>query len=63
MEPYFLRKLYMKLVIETPEKLLVNKEKSHSFLSWMEERQPVFLPAVYSRLEAENVYLVAFLLT
>ncbi|MEZ2442874.1 LytR/AlgR family response regulator transcription factor [Chitinophaga sp. RCC_12] len=37
-EPYFLRKLYVKLVIETPEKLLVNKEKSHSFLSWMEER-------------------------
>lgn len=37
-EPYFLRKLYVKLVIETPEKLLVNKEKSHNFLSWMEER-------------------------
>lgn len=37
-EPYFMRKLYVKLVIETPEKLLVNKEKSHAFLSWMEER-------------------------
>ncbi|MEI3801483.1 MULTISPECIES: LytR/AlgR family response regulator transcription factor [Chitinophaga] len=37
-EPYFLRKLYVRLVIETPDKLLVNKEKSHSFLSWMEER-------------------------
>jgi DNA-binding LytR/AlgR family response regulator len=37
-EPYFLRKLFVKLVIETPEKLLVNKEKSHSLLSWMEER-------------------------
>lgn len=37
-EHYFLRKLYVKLVIETPEKLLINKEKSHSFLSWMEER-------------------------
>jgi two-component system response regulator LytT len=37
-EPYFLRKLFVKLVIETPDKLLVNKEKSHSFLSWMEER-------------------------
>lgn len=37
-EPYFLRKLYVKLVIETPDKLLVNKEKSHSFLTWMEER-------------------------
>ncbi|MBN9296307.1 MAG: response regulator transcription factor [Filimonas sp.] len=37
-EPYFMRKLYVKLAIETPEKLLVNKEKSHSFLSWMENR-------------------------
>ncbi|MBD1386681.1 response regulator transcription factor [Mucilaginibacter rigui] len=37
-EHYFLRKLYVKLVIETPGKLLINKEKSHSFLNWMEER-------------------------
>lgn len=37
-EPYFLRKLYVRLTIETTDKLLVNKEKSHSFLSWMEER-------------------------
>jgi len=37
-EPYFLRKLYVKLVVETPDKLLVNKEKSHNFLTWMEER-------------------------
>lgn len=37
-EPYFMRKLYVKLSVETPEKLLVNKEKSHSFLSWMENR-------------------------
>ncbi|BAV07291.1 two component transcriptional regulator, LytTR family [Filimonas lacunae] len=37
-EPYFLRKLYVRLVIETPEKLLVNKEKANSFLSWMENR-------------------------
>lgn len=37
-EHYFLRKLYVKLVVETPEKLLINKEKSHSFLNWMEER-------------------------
>jgi two-component system response regulator LytT len=37
-EHYFLRKLYVKLLIETPEKLLINKEKSHSFLTWMEER-------------------------
>lgn len=37
-EHYFLRKLYVKLLMETPDKLLINKEKSHSFLSWMEER-------------------------
>ena len=37
-EHYFLRKLYLKLVIETPEKLLINKEKSTAFLSWMENR-------------------------
>lgn len=37
-EHYFLRKLYVKLVIEAPEKLLINKEKSTSFLSWMENR-------------------------
>lgn len=37
-EHYFMRKLYVTLVIETPEKLLINKEKSHSFLSWMGDR-------------------------
>ncbi|HKG05974.1 MAG TPA: LytTR family DNA-binding domain-containing protein [Pedobacter sp.] len=37
-EHYFLRKLYVKLLIETPEKLLINKEKSAAFLSWMENR-------------------------
>lgn len=37
-EHYFLRKLYVKLLIETPDKLLINKEKSHSFLNWMEDR-------------------------
>lgn len=37
-EHYFMRKLYVKLIIDTPEKLLVNKEKAHGFLSWMEER-------------------------
>ena len=37
-EHYFMRKLHVKLVVETPEKLLVNKEKAHGFLSWMEER-------------------------
>lgn len=37
-EHYFLRKLYVKLVIDTPDKLLINKEKSQHFLSWMENR-------------------------
>ena len=37
-EPYFLRKLFVRLLIETQDKLLVNKEKSHSFLTWMEDR-------------------------
>jgi len=37
-EHYFLRKLYVKLLVETPDKLLVNKEKSTAFLSWMEDR-------------------------
>src|SRR5579859_2464179 len=34
-EHFFMRKLHVKLVIETPEKLLVNKEKAHDFLGWM----------------------------
>lgn len=37
-EHYFLRKLYIKLVIETPEKLFVNKEKAHGFFAWLENR-------------------------
>ena len=37
-EHYFLRKLFVRLSIETPDKLLVNKEKSHIFLTWMEDR-------------------------
>lgn len=37
-EHYFLRKLLIKLVIDAPDNLLINKEKSHSFLSWMEDR-------------------------
>lgn len=37
-EPYFMRKLFVRLVIDTPDKLLVNKEKSGSFLQWMEQR-------------------------
>jgi DNA-binding LytR/AlgR family response regulator len=38
MEHYFQRKIYVKLVIDTPEKLLINKEKTHSFFSWLEDR-------------------------
>lgn len=37
-ELYFMRKLYVKLVIEAPDKLYINKEKTASFLSWMENR-------------------------
>lgn len=37
-EHHFLRKLFVKLVIDAPDVLLINKEKSHSFLSWMEDR-------------------------
>jgi len=37
-EHYFLRKLFVKLVIETPEQILINKEKTQNFLSWMENR-------------------------
>jgi len=37
-EHYFLRKLFVRLVIETPDKLLINKEKTPAFLSWMENR-------------------------
>lgn len=37
-EHYFLRKLFVKLLVETPEKLLINKEKTQQFLSWLENR-------------------------
>jgi DNA-binding LytR/AlgR family response regulator len=37
-ERYFARKLYVKLVIPTPEKLLINKEKIHDFLGWLDNR-------------------------
>lgn len=37
-EHYFLRKLYVRLLVDTPDKLLINKEKSQQFLSWMENR-------------------------
>lgn len=38
MEHYFQRKILVKLTVETPEKLLINKEKTHSFFSWLEDR-------------------------
>lgn len=38
MEHYFQRKILVKLTVETPEQLLINKEKSHSFFIWLEDR-------------------------
>lgn len=38
MEHYFQRKILVKLTIETAEKLLINKEKTHSFFTWLEDR-------------------------
>jgi two-component system response regulator LytT len=37
-EHYFARKLLVKLNVETPEKLLVSKEKAADFLRWLENR-------------------------
>ena len=37
-EHYFQRKLFVRLQMETPDKLLINKEKSNTFLSWMGDR-------------------------
>jgi len=37
-EHYYNRKLFVKLLIDTPEKLLVNKDKTLTFLSWMGDR-------------------------
>lgn len=37
-EHYFARKLLVKLVIPSPEKLLIGKEKTSSFLQWLENR-------------------------
>jgi DNA-binding LytR/AlgR family response regulator len=37
-EHYFMRKLVVKLVIDTKEKLLINKDKAQCFLNWMENR-------------------------
>ncbi|WP_415327734.1 LytR/AlgR family response regulator transcription factor [Chryseobacterium sp. MMS23-Vi53] len=38
MEHYFQRKILVKLTVDTPEQLLINKEKSHSFFTWLEDR-------------------------
>jgi DNA-binding LytR/AlgR family response regulator len=37
-EHYMARKLHVKLVIDTADRLLINKEKTHTFLSWMDAR-------------------------
>jgi DNA-binding LytR/AlgR family response regulator len=37
-EHYFDRKLFVKLVIASPDQLLIGKEKTSSFLSWLENR-------------------------
>ncbi len=37
-EHYYNRKLFVKLWIDTPEKLLVNKDKTLTFLSWLGDR-------------------------
>ncbi len=37
-EHYFARKLLVKLVIPSPEKLLIGKEKTGNFFSWLEDR-------------------------
>ena len=37
-EHYFARKLFVKLVIPSPDKLLIGKEKTSGFLSWLEGR-------------------------
>lgn len=38
MEHFFQRKIYIKLVVDTAEKLLINKEKTADFFAWMENR-------------------------
>ncbi|RZJ23659.1 MAG: response regulator transcription factor [Acinetobacter sp.] len=37
-EHYFGRKLFVKLTIPSPEQLLIGKEKTSSFLNWLENR-------------------------
>jgi len=37
-EHYFARKLFVRLVIPSPDKLLIGKEKTSAFLGWLEDR-------------------------
>jgi two-component system response regulator LytT len=37
-EHYFGRKLFVKLIIASPDKLLIGKEKTSTFLNWLENR-------------------------
>jgi two-component system response regulator LytT len=37
-EPYFARKLFVNLAVPTPEKLLIGKDKTTIFLTWLENR-------------------------
>lgn len=37
-EHYFSRKLFIRLVVPSPEKLLIGKEKTTAFLQWLENR-------------------------
>lgn len=37
-EHYFARKLFVKLTVPSPDKLLIGKEKTSVFLSWLENR-------------------------
>lgn len=35
-EHYFARKLFVRLKVATPDKLLIGKDKAAAFLSWLE---------------------------
>lgn len=37
-EHYFARKLFVRLLVPTPDKLLIGKEKTTTFLQWLENR-------------------------
>jgi DNA-binding LytR/AlgR family response regulator len=37
-ERYYTRKLFVRLVLPTPDTLLINKEKMYEFLNWLENR-------------------------